>query len=126
MIFFGTILEAMMTVIVYGSYIFVIAFTLWMAIDAGKQDRFWWMVLILGIPFVGSGVYFFTEKKHEYAKADSHHVHDKETEEQHEVTPTHHKRHKKNDIAQVLPVVVPSIEIGNEELKKEEGGASVV
>mgnify|MGYP000963380421 CR=1 FL=1 len=98
MISLGDIAGMLLTLIVYGAYIFLIAFTLWMAVDAGKQDRFWWMVLIIGIPFVGSGVYFFTEKKHEYAKAESHHIHDGETEAQHETSP-HKKRsrHKKSE-----------------------------
>jgi ABC-type nickel/cobalt efflux system permease component RcnA len=94
MIFFGMFFETMMTLVVYGAYIFVISFTLWMVVDAGKQDRFWWMILILGIPFVGSTVYFFTEKKHEYAKAEPHHVHDTETEEQHETSPRKRKARK--------------------------------
>ncbi len=92
MFLLGIVIAMMMTLLVYGAWMLLIAFTLWMAIDAGKQDRFWWVVLIIGIPFVGSAVYFFTEKKHEYAKAKPHHIHESETEEQHESTP-HHKAH---------------------------------
>ncbi len=95
----------LMTLVVYGAYIFVIAFTLWMAIDAGKQDRFWWLVLIIGIPFVGSSVYFFTEKKHEYAKAEPHHVHESETEAQHEMTPKK-RRPRKQAVESVATEVV--------------------
>lgn len=118
MTFLGIILGSIMTLIVYTAYIFIFAFTLWMAVDAGKQDRFWWMVLIIGIPFIGSGVYFFTEKKHEYAKAESHHIHVSQTEEEHEVAPTHHTRHKKNDVAEAIQVT-PQKEASNE-LQKEE------
>ncbi len=91
---FGLVFGALITLVIYGAYILLIAFTLWMAVDAAKQDRFWWVVLIIGIPFVGSGVYFFTEKKHEYAKAESHHIHDTETEAQHETTPRKRKSRK--------------------------------
>jgi hypothetical protein len=60
------------------------------------------VVLIIGIPFVGSGVYFFTEKKHEYAKAESHHIHDAETEAQHEAS---HQKHKKKPRRQKVETV---------------------
>lgn len=91
----------LMTLIVYSAYILLIAFTLWMAVDAGKQDRFWWVVLIIGVPVVGSAVYFYTEKKHEYAKVESHHVHTSETEEQHEQAPKKHAHHKKEVVQEV-------------------------
>lgn len=68
-------------------YILIGAFILWMSIDAGKQDRFWWLVVIVGIPIIGAVVYYFTEKKHEYAKAPVHHIHQSETENQHEHSP---------------------------------------
>jgi uncharacterized membrane protein YeiB len=94
MLFIGFLLGMMLTMLVYGMYIIVGAFILWMAVDAGKQDRFWWVVLILGIPVIGAFVYYFTEKKHEYARAPVHHVHESETEEQHEHAPhTHHESH---------------------------------
>lgn len=114
MISLGDIAGMLLTLIVYGAYIFLIAFTLWMAVDAGKQDRFWWMVLIIGIPFVGSGVYFFTEKKHEYAKAESHHIHDGETEAQHETSP-HKKRsrHKKSENSEKSTEEAPPTEQQN-------------
>lgn len=98
MLFFGLILGALATLVVYGAYILLIAFTLWMAVDAGKQDRFWWVVLIVGIPVIGSAVYFITEKKHEYARAEDHHLHTSETESQHEHAPKpHHTHHKKEE-----------------------------
>lgn len=98
MLVFGLIMGALMTLVMYMAYIVVFAFTLWMAVDAGKQDRFWWIVLILGIPFIGSIVYYFTEKKHEYAKAEPHHVHDSLTESQHEKTPVHHRRKHQEEL----------------------------
>lgn len=48
--------------------LFAISFMLWMVIDAGKQDKFWWIAFILALPVVGAVVYFFVEKKHEYMK----------------------------------------------------------
>jgi hypothetical protein len=87
----------LVALIVTACYILVISFTLWMAIDAGKQDRFWWLTLILGLPVIGPAVYYFTEKKHEYAKVPRHHVHDSETDEQHEATPKKKKSRKKKE-----------------------------
>lgn len=87
MMLFGIIFGAFVTLIVAVCYIITIAFTVWMAIDAGKQDRFWWLTLIIGIPIIGPAAYYFTEKKHEYVKAPVHHVHESETEEQHEKAP---------------------------------------
>lgn len=101
MILIGMIVGMLATLIVYGAYIIIIAFTLWMAIDAAKQDRFWWIVIIIGIPCIGSVVYYYTEKKHEYAIAPSHHVHTSETEEQHEQTPKKVTRHKKDKVEKV-------------------------
>lgn len=96
MMLFGIAVGALMSFIVIGAYILVASFILWMAVDAAKQDRFWWIVFVLGIPVVGAAVYYFTEKKHEYAKVESHHVHTSETEEQHEVAPK--KRARKSQI----------------------------
>lgn len=109
-----------MTLVVYAAYIFVIAFTLWMVVDAAKQDRFWWVVLIIGIPFVGSGVYFFTEKKHEYAKAESHHIHQSETEAQHESAPHKRKPRKQDTVLADQTPEPQEIIATREEDKKEE------
>lgn len=94
MLFFGLIIAFLMTLVVYAAYIFIIAFTMWMAVDAAKQDRFWWVVLVIGAPIIGPAVYFFTEKKHEYVKIESHHVHTSETEAQHEHAPKAHTHHE--------------------------------
>lgn len=95
MIIFELLLGMMTTMIVYAAYILVISFTLWMSVDAAKQDRYWWVVLIIGVPIIGSAVYFFTEKKHLYAEAPSHHIHTSETEKEHETSPK--KAHKKHE-----------------------------
>ena len=94
MLTFDLIFGALMTLIVYTAYILVISFVLWMTVDAAKQDRYWWVILIIGVPLVGAAVYYFTEKKHVYAEAPSHHIHTSETEEQHEVA---HKKHVSRD-----------------------------
>jgi ABC-type nickel/cobalt efflux system permease component RcnA len=101
-LFFGIILSLVIALIMYGACFIVIAFTLWMVVDAAKQDRFWWVLLIVAIPFVGSALYFFTEKKHEYAKAESHHVHQSQTEEEHEKAPTKKHHPKSEEHAPVL------------------------
>ena len=49
-------------------FVLLFSFTLWMAVDAAKGDKFWWIVLILGLPLVGPTVYFFVEKKQDYLK----------------------------------------------------------
>ena len=77
---FGLFMLMVSTLIIYMAYLLVIVFTFWMAVDAAKQDRFWWTVVVLGVPVIGSVVYYFTEKKHEYAKTPSHHIHTSETE----------------------------------------------
>ncbi len=86
-LFFGMMFALLVAMVTYCVYVLVIAFTVWMAVDSAKQDRFWWVVLIIGVPVVGPLVYFFTEKKHEYKRAQVHHVHKSETEEQHEKAP---------------------------------------
>lgn len=104
MILIATITSAMMTLVTYSAFIIVLSFMVWMAVDAGKQDRFWWVVMILGVPFIGGVVYYFTEKKHEYAKAPVHHIHESETESQHEVSHPRHEHHKKEDVEPATPI----------------------
>lgn len=87
MIVFNLLFGVLITFIVAACYIIMIAFTVWMLIDAGKQDRFWWLALIIGVPVIGAAVYYFTEKKHEYRQAPVHYVHASETEQQHEKVP---------------------------------------
>jgi hypothetical protein len=87
MILFGIIFGALLSFIVIGSYVISLAFWIWMIVDAAKQDRFWWLVFIICVPIIAAAVYYFTEKKHEYRKAEVHHIHESQTEEQHEQTP---------------------------------------
>ena len=130
---FGLILGMLTTMIVYAAYILVISFTLWMAVDAAKQDRYWWVVLVIGVPIIGSAVYFFTEKKHVYATALSHHIHLSETEKQHERSHPKKHSHKKHESVsveqekvpenetktEVPPLVIPTETAPPEEEKKE-------
>lgn len=87
LVFLGIVAAFLFSLLMYVLYILVIAFTLWMAVDASKQDRFWWVVLVVGVPIIGPLVYFFVEKKHEYKRAKHMHVERSETEEQHENAP---------------------------------------
>lgn len=86
----GLIIKSIITFLLYGGYILLITFILWMAIDASKQDRYWWAVIIIGVPIIGAILYYVTEKKHTYEKVPSRHVHTSETEVQHEKTPQEH------------------------------------
>lgn len=107
MILFGMFFSALIQFIVVGAYILIASFILWMAVDAAKQDRFWWVVCILGAPVVGAAVYYATEKKHEYVKIESHHIHESETEEQHEVA--HKKRTRKSVVKESAKVETPIV-----------------
>lgn len=100
MIIINFLLMAIMSLVVVFSYVVLIAFTIWMLVDAAKQDRFWWLVVMIMVPVVGSAVYYFTEKKHEYRQAPVHFAHTSETEQQHEKAPKkkHGKKTKKEDI----------------------------
>ena len=87
MILLGMILGVIVSLMIFAGYVLLVSFTIWMMIDAGKQDRFWWLLCIIGVPLIGALVYYFTEKKHEYAKVTPHRVHESETEVQHERAP---------------------------------------
>ncbi len=102
------LVQAITTLIMYGALTIIIAFTLWMIVDAAKQDRFWWVVIIWGVPCIGPAVYYLTEKKHEYAKAPLHYIHESETEAQHEKAPKPHPHQKKDEKEEVVvELVVP-------------------
>lgn len=65
-------IETVVSVFLIGIIIFLYAlflsFWTWMMVDAAKKDKFWWLVLVLGLPGIGAAMYYFTEKKHDYAK----------------------------------------------------------
>lgn len=119
----GFILGMVLELVTYSAFIIIFSFSAWMCVDAAKQDRFWWIVIILGVPVIGPAVYYFTEKKHEYAKAPSHHVHESETEAQHETSHPHHEHHRKDDTDPSVLLATESHENKKEskkESKKEE------
>lgn len=118
MLLFGFIVSVIVSGVVAFCYIVLFAFTIWMMVDAAKQDRFWWLVLVLGVPVVGPAVYYFTEKKHEYVKAEPHHIHESETEEQHEKAPKKKKARKSK--AEAKKEGGFSIETITSDSKKEE------
>lgn len=122
MIFIAMITSAIMTLVTYGAFIIILSFMAWMVVDAGKQDRFWWVVIIVGVPFIGGAVYYLTEKKHEYAKAPSHHIHDSQTEAQHETSHPHHEHHRKEDGEPAVLLATESHESKHEPKKEEKEG----
>ena len=121
MIVLNFLLGSTVTLIVAVCYIITIAFTVWMMIDAGKQDRFWWLTVIIGVPVIGPAVYYFTEKKHEYRSAPLHYVHTSETEQQHEKTPK-----KKSSRKVKKEVSTESSTPSNEEVKVAESSENKV
>jgi uncharacterized membrane protein YeiB len=65
---FGFIFGVMIMLFTFLIYAFGIAFMLWMLVDAARQDKFLWVVIIVALPVIGALVYFFVEKEREYAK----------------------------------------------------------
>lgn len=63
-----TVAALLVKFLTYTLYIMALSFILWMAVDAGKNDKFWWIVIIVGVPGIGALVYFFVEKKGDYMK----------------------------------------------------------
>jgi peptidoglycan/LPS O-acetylase OafA/YrhL len=64
----GFLSWAIISFTLYACYVAIFSFTFWMAIDAGKADRFLWIVIIVGVPIIGPATYFFVEKKREYKR----------------------------------------------------------
>ncbi len=125
----GIIVGIVAYTVTFVAFTVVVSFLVWMLADAAKQDRFWWIVIMLGVPIIGPAVYYLTEKKHQYAKAPSHHIHTSQTEAQHEASHEHHEHHRKGDILEeksekiILAEKVekkediPSKKVGNKEEK---------
>ena len=65
---FGLIFGVMIMILTVVTYILGISFMVWMLVDSAKQDKFWWVVIIVALPLIGAIVYYFVEKEHEYAK----------------------------------------------------------
>lgn len=51
-------------------YVLALAFMFWMAVDAAKHDRFWWLVIIIALPLAGAVAYYAVERKHLYKKVE--------------------------------------------------------
>jgi NADH:ubiquinone oxidoreductase subunit 6 (subunit J) len=64
----GVVFGFVAQVLVYVAYIVSLSFMLWMIVDAAKQDKYIWLAIMVALPVVGSIVYFFVEKEHEYEK----------------------------------------------------------
>lgn len=48
-----------------------ISFILWMLIDAGKHDRFWWIFLMVFFPGLGAATYYYKYKYVRKVKSDA-------------------------------------------------------
>ena len=72
---FGFLLDGVVLVVVYLCYIIPASFIIWMAVDAAKQDKFFWLIIIVGLPLIGSLVYYFVEKKKDYMTTSAHQGH---------------------------------------------------
>ena len=70
-------LGIVLVMITLATYVFSLFFIVWMMIDALTHKKILWFIGILLFPLVGAIVYFFTEKKHDYAKiiSDEHQGH---------------------------------------------------
>lgn len=64
----GLFLGFFAMMITYVAYVFGVSLMIWMLVDAAKTDKYWWIALMVALPVVGSLVYFFVEKEHDYAK----------------------------------------------------------
>lgn len=64
----GTAVSFLLMGVAVFVYVVLLSFLLWMLVDAAKQDKFWWIVLILILPILGAVIYYFTEKQHDYVK----------------------------------------------------------
>ena len=49
-------------------YVLAVSLIIWMIVDAAKNNKYWWIVLIIGIPVIGAIIYYFVEKKGDYLK----------------------------------------------------------
>ncbi len=56
----------LLTVLCVFVYVLAASFILWMVVDAAKNDKFWWVVLCLGLPGIGALIYYFVEKEKYY------------------------------------------------------------
>ena len=80
---FGFLLDGIVLAAVYLFYIVPASFVIWMAVDAAKQDKFFWVIIIIGLPVLGSLVYYFVEKKRDYMTTSAHfgHIHRRRKED---------------------------------------------
>ncbi len=72
---FGVFLDIILQMSVFLFYVVAFSFIFWMAVDAAKQDKFFWLIIIIGVPILGSIVYYFVEKKKDYVHQSGHFGH---------------------------------------------------
>ena len=70
-------LGIVLVMITLATYVFSLGFIVWMMIDSLMNKKILWFIGIVIFPLVGAIVYYFTEKKHDYAKivSDDHQGH---------------------------------------------------
>jgi uncharacterized membrane protein len=73
---FTVIFSLVVSVFFIAVYIIALSFMVWMMVDAAKHDKFWWLVLNIGLPFAGSVIYYFMEKRHAYTKIEKTETHE--------------------------------------------------
>jgi uncharacterized membrane protein YeiB len=69
---FGFFLDIILQGTVFLIYVVLFSFIFWMAVDAAKQDKVFWLFIIIGLPVIGSAVYYFVEKKKDYVTTSGH------------------------------------------------------
>lgn len=52
----------------YFVYVIGLSLMIWMIVDAAKSDKYWWVAIMVALPLIGSLIYFFVEKEHDYEK----------------------------------------------------------
>lgn len=57
-------LDLVMIIVTYSFYAVLIAFIIWMLVDAAKTDRFLWLLIMIGLPVIGGLIYYLTQKRH--------------------------------------------------------------
>ncbi|MDQ5962477.1 MAG: hypothetical protein QG653_284 [Patescibacteria group bacterium] len=72
---FGFFLDVILQGSVFVFYVVAFSFLFWMAVDAAKQDKIFWLLIIVGLPLVGSIIYYFVEKKKDYVTTSGHFGH---------------------------------------------------
>jgi hypothetical protein len=72
----GMVFSLLIVVLILFVYVSIISFMIWMVVDAAKNDKILWVLIIVGLPVVGSIIYYFTEKKEDWPFSPHHKKHE--------------------------------------------------